>query len=408
MTRTIFRGGAVFDGTGAPAAVADVAVVGGRFVDAGPVTGEDDIVDMTGKTLLPGLFDCHVHVCSSGLDIATRLERPFSYQFYAAAKNLARMLDIGITSARDAGGADLGMKRAIEDGLLDGPRLKIAVSMLSQTGGHGDGWRASGYTFKYQGPHPGRPDALVDSPEEMRRKVRELIRAGADVIKVCTTGGILSARDHPDHRQFSEAEIEALADTAFASGTPFMAHAQSPAGVQLAVRGGARSIEHGVRLDDESIDLMLERGTWLVPTLISSRAIPELAARGVKLAPHVVEKAKQAAEVHQASFARAHAAGVKIAMGTDTGVTDFGDNLGELTLMVEGGMSPEQALHATTESAAELLGYDDLGRIIPGYRADMVVVDGGISDLTTLPERIVSVYKDGELVRGDAGTKGKP
>src|SRR5690606_25341183 len=147
-------------------------------------------------------------------------------------RNLRRMLDIGITSVRELGGADLGIQRAVEEGLTEGPRLKIAISLLSQTGGHGDGWRPSGYTFKYNGPHPGRPDGLVDGPDEMRGKVRELIRAGADLLKVCTTGGVLSSRDHPTHTQFDDEELAVLATEAARAGKPIAAHAQSPAGIQ--------------------------------------------------------------------------------------------------------------------------------------------------------------------------------
>ncbi|MFD0888658.1 amidohydrolase family protein, partial [Streptosporangium algeriense] len=304
MTRVVVSGGTVFDGTGAPAAPADVVVEDGRVVEVGTGLDGDEVLDASGMTVLPGLFDCHVHVCSSGLDLVQRLERPFSYQFYAAARNMAAMLDIGITSVRDANGADLGMKRAQEEGLLDGPRLSIAVSLISQTGGHGDGWRPSGCTMKYTIAHPGRPDGIADGPDAVRRKVREILRAGADVIKVCTTGGVLSSRDHPHDTQFQQDELAVLAAAAAAAGKPFMAHAQSPEGIKNAVRAGARSIEHGVHLDDECIGLMIEHGTWLVPTLTATRTVIDMAEAGVRLSPVAVAKAREAAEAHRESFAR--------------------------------------------------------------------------------------------------------
>src|ERR1700739_3531562 len=171
MTRTVLSGGRVFDGTGSPIAAADVAMSEGRIVDVGIGLDGDEQVDVSGLTLLPGFFDCHVHVMVSGIDLVRRLQRPFSYQFFEAARNLAATLDCGITSVRDAGGADLGVQRAVEDGLIDGPRMKIAVNALTRTGGHGDGWLPSGLTTFLLSPHPGRPGGVVDGPEEMRKRV---------------------------------------------------------------------------------------------------------------------------------------------------------------------------------------------------------------------------------------------
>jgi imidazolonepropionase-like amidohydrolase len=248
MTRTILGGGRVFDGSGSPIAAADVVMSEGRIVDVGIGLDGDEQVDVSGLTLLPGFFDCHVHVMVSGIDLMRRLQRPFSYQFLEAARNLAATLDCGITSVRDAGGADLGVQRAVEDGLLDGPRMQIAISALSQTGGHGDGWLPSGVTTFLMSPHPGRPAGLVDGPEEMRKRVREIIRAGANVIKVHTSGGVLSPRDSPKHAQFRPDELAALIAEATAAGLPVMAHAQATDGIKNAVRAGVRSIEHGIYL----------------------------------------------------------------------------------------------------------------------------------------------------------------
>jgi imidazolonepropionase-like amidohydrolase len=277
--------------------------------------------------------------------------------------------------------------------------MQIAISMLSQTGGHGDGWHVCGSELPLMGPHPGRPHTIVDGADEMRRTVRRLLRAGADVLKVATSGGVLSARDDPRHPHFRPAELDVLVEEAEAAGVAVMAHAQGAEGIKAAVRAGIRSIEHGIFLDDEAIDLMLERGTWLVPTLAAPRAVLTAAAAGASLPQAVIEKARAVQAVHDESVTRAIAAGVKVAMGTDSGVGPHGDNLVELGLMAGCGMTPEQAWHATTLSAAELLGVaGELGSLEPGKRADVVVLDGDPTDLTKLSDRIREVYRDGELV----------
>ena len=265
MTRTVFRGGSVFDGTGSAPAPADVAVEDGRIVDVGAGLDGDEAVDAAGRTLLPGLFDCHVHVTTSHVDLWRQVNTPFSYLFYEAARNLGLTLRAGITSVRDAGGADLGIQQALADGLIDGPRMQISLGMISQTGGHGDDWLVSGVRVPLTAAYPGMPSMIVDGPDEMRRKVRELHRMGANVIKVATSGGVLSARDDPAHAHFRPEELDVLVAEATAAGMFVMAHAQGADGIKNAVRAGIRSIEHGIFLDDEAIGLMLERGTWLVP-----------------------------------------------------------------------------------------------------------------------------------------------
>ena len=401
MSRTVLHGGRIFDGTGSPVADGDLLIEDGRIREIGLGLDGDERVDVTGMTLLPGLFDCHVHVTSSGVDVLRRLQQPFSYQFYEAARNLAATLDCGITTVRDAGGADLGIQRAVDDGLIDGPRLRIAVTVLSQTAGHGDGWLPSGVSAGFFVAHPGRPAGIVDGPEEMRKKVREIVRAGANVIKVCTSGGVLSPGDSPQHAHFRRDELAALMAEAAAAGLPVMAHAQATDGIKNAVRAGIRSIEHGIYLDDEAIDMMLAAGTWLVPTLVAPRAVLDAVKNGAQLPPAVVAKAQEVIEAHQASFARAVAAGVKVAMGTDSGVGPHGSNLDELPLMAAGGMTPPDVLVATTSSAAQLLGLaGQTGSLTPGKRADVVVVAGDPFDLAALRQNIHAVYKDGRAVRG--------
>lgn len=400
MTRTVLRGGRVFDGTGRDPEFGDVAIENGRIVGLGTGLDGDVEVDVRERTILPGLFDCHTHVCISNVDLWGAVQQPFSRQFYEAARNLTKTLAIGITSVRDAGGADLGIKEAIADGTIAGPRLQISIAMLSQTGGHGDDWYPSGAKVPFLGPHPGRPSGLVDGVDEVRRKVRELHRAGADVIKVATSGGVLSARDDPRHAHFRPAELDALVEEATAAGMFVMAHAQGADGIKNAVRAGIRSIEHGIYLDDEAIELMLRRGTWFVPTLVAPQGVLDAVAAGVSLPAAVVDKARMVIDIHRSAFRRAVAAGVRIAMGTDSGVTPHGQNLRELQLMADGGMAPAAVLEATTRSAAELMGVDDdLGTIVEGKLADLVVVGGDPFDFADLGERVEQVWQGGARVR---------
>ena len=394
--RLVLGGARVFDGTGAPPAEADVAVEDGRIAEVGVGLDGDEVVDLSGRWLLPGLFDCHVHVMLSHLDVWRLLQTPFSYRFFEAVRNLEATLQTGITTVRDAGGADLGLKQAVADGIVRGPRVQISIAMVSQTGGHGDGWMPSGSRVQLFPTYPGCPAAIVDGPDEVRRKVRELVQAGADVIKVATTGGVMSPRDKPEHLGFSPDELDVLVAEARAAGLEVMAHAQGVEGIKNSVRAGIRSIEHGIYLDDEAIALMLERGTYLVPTLMAPTGVLRAAEAGAAITDAALRKATEVIEAHRDSVRRAIGAGVKVAMGTDSAVTPHGENLDELRLMAECGMRPEAALRSTTAVAAELMGLDrELGTLEPGKRADVVVVDGDPFDFPTLRERIVAVYQDG-------------
>jgi imidazolonepropionase-like amidohydrolase len=396
MTRIVLRGGRVFDGTGTDPAAGDVAIEDGRIIDVGPGLDGDEAIDVAGRTILPGLFDCHTHVSLSDVNLWNSIQQPFSLQFFEAAANLRKTLAIGITSIRDAGGSDLGIKTAVDRGLIPGPRMQISIIMLSQTGGHGDDWYPSGIDASLFVAHPGRPSGVVDGVDEVRRKVRELHRAGADVIKVATSGGVLSPRDDPRHAHFRPAELEALVEEATAAGMFVMAHAQGADGIKNAIRAGIRSIDHGIYLDDEAIELMLRHGTWFVPTLVAPGGVLEAVDAGISLPPAVVEKARMVVDIHRDAFRRAVAAGVRVAMGTDSGVTPHGRNLRELELMAAGGMAPAAVLEATTRSAAQLLGVDDrLGTIEPGKLADLVLVGGDPYDFAGLADRVEQVWKDG-------------
>lgn len=399
MTRNLFTGGTVFDGTGAPPRRADVVTQDGRFAAVDTRLDGDAAIDVSGRTLLPGLFDCHTHVVLSHVDQWRLTNTPFSYSFFEAARNLGATLDAGITTVRDAGGADLGVQQAVDDGLVRGPRIRISIVMVSQTGGHGDDWFPSGQRVSLMPDHPGRPSGIVDGPDEMRRKVRELVRAGANQIKVATSGGVLSPRDDPRHGHFRDDELAVLVAEANAAGIPVMAHAQGAPGIKAAIRAGIRSIEHGIFLDDEAIEMMLEHGTFLVPTLVAPQGVIDAAEAGAPIPEVVLRKSRSVMDIHRESFRRAVAAGVRIAMGTDSGVTPHGQNLNELSLMAEGGMSPSDILLATTRDAAELLGLaEELGTIEAGKRADLVVLDGDPFDFAGFRDRIRAVYQDGRLV----------
>jgi imidazolonepropionase-like amidohydrolase len=406
--RTVLRSATVFDGTGSDPYPADVAITDDIVTDVGPDIAPQDgdtVFDLAGRTVLPGLIDCHVHAVASGKDPLALMQEPFSYQFYAAQQNLQRTLDVGVTTVRDAGGADLGMKQATAEGLIDGPDIVPAIAILGQTGGHTDGWTVHGDVHRMMVPHPGRPAGVVDGPDQMRVRVRELIRAGAEVIKVCTSGGVLSPRDDPRHPQFTLEELQVCVAEAAAVGIPVMAHAQGKPGIMNALRAGVASIEHGIFADQECFDLMAQTGAFLVPTLLAPVALIQAIDAGSRVPAAVEAKARAVVDTHRQMTAAAVRAGVRIAMGTDSGVFAHGRNIEELQLLVGVGMSPAQALVAATSSAAELLRLPDRGVVESGRRADLVVVDGDPYDLDTFTDRLTHVFKAGTLVRrhGDAG-----
>ena len=397
--RTVFHGGKVFDGTMAPLADGDVAIEDGRVVDVGPGLDGDESVDCAGKALFPGLFDTHVHLTGAYEDDELTVQhRPFSYGFYQTPKNLLTTIKLGITSVRDAGGADAGLRMAVRDGLLVGPRMQVSVTMLSQTGGHNDEVLPSGGISAGWQPYPGFPSGVCDGVDGVRQKVREVIRAGADVIKIASSGGFFSPNDEPMHPHFSQEELDVIVSTAADLGRWVMSHAHGPEGIKRAVRAGVRSIEHGTFLDQESAELMVERGTWLVPTITSGDTTEEL-ANDEKLAPEIRAKFKDLGRPEFDAMKLAAQAGIKVALGTDAAVMPHGWNLNELAHMANNGFTPEQALHAATMSAAELMGWQDtLGSLEPGKIADVVVVDGDPFAFDTLKERIEQVWKDGVRV----------
>lgn len=400
MTRTVFTGGRIFDGTGAPLAEADLAIEDGRILEIGVGLEGDDAVDCSGKALLPGLFDVHVHVAFSyeDFDEVRIMNEPFSLRFYRVAENLRRTIALGITTVRDASGADAGMRAAVERGLLVGPRMQISVNMLGMTGGHSDAWLPSGARGAWGTSYPGMPDGVCDGVEGVAAKVREMVRAGADVIKIASSGGFLSPTDDPRQPNLTEAEVRSIVQTAADLDRWVMSHAHGAEGIKRAVRAGVRSIDHGTFLDDEAIELMLQRGTWLVPTLTAGDTTEEL-ANDPKIPEPVREKLRSLGRPELGAFRRAAQAGVKVALGTDCPVAPHGTNLRELELMATHGFTPEQALVAGTSSAAQLMGLEDeLGTLEPGKRADVVVADGDPFEFSTLKDRVEQVWKDGVRV----------
>ncbi|BBZ35773.1 metal-dependent hydrolase family protein [Mycolicibacterium confluentis] len=399
--RLVVRGGHVFDPVGGTAAPADVLIEGDRIIDVGIDLDADTAVDATDHLVVPGFIDTHVHVMLDDVDTMRLIQTPFSLRFFQAARNLQLTLRAGITTVRDAAGADLGVKQAVTTGLVDGPDMQIAIGMLSQTGGHADEWLPSGEcVHALWPPHPGRPPTVVDGVDEMRRAVRELVRAGADVLKVATTGGVISPRSDPRRAQLCDEELAVLMSEARAAHVHVMAHAQGAQGVKNAIRAGVRSIEHGVYLDDEAVDMMVQNRTWLVPTLSAPHAILRQSETSGGIPENMRQKAIAAIEAHEASVRLAHSAGVPIAMGTDAGISRHGENLRELELMHRLGISAVDTLRAAMTSAADLLDIaSDVGELAPGKLANMVLLAGSEVSVEGLPERVRTVIRRGVKVR---------
>lgn len=401
----VLTGATLIDGTGA-APVPDAAVVieDGRVTAAGPRgalawPADAAVIDARGRTVVPGLIDAHDHLASHGYALATRwgLEEPASTTHLRTARVLADTLAMGYTTVRDAGGLDAGFKLAVEQGLVPGPRLVVALQIISPTGGIGDRVSPSGHDCcgAYD---PLLPDSVANGPDAVRDVVRRIVRAGADVIKTATTGGASSRPGHgPLDAAFSAAEMEALVTESHAQGRRVMCHALGGPGLRAALEAGVDSIEHGCYLDEDPtlLNRMAVQGTFFVPTLTVYVYHRE------SKAPHVRERARALYAHHVASVQRALELGVPIAAGTDAGGHGHPNNALELKYLVEAGLSPMQALRAATQWAARCLGLDrEIGTLEKGRQADLVVVDGNpLDDIEVLldPARIELVLKAGEI-----------
>ena len=357
----------------------------------------------TGKTVMPGMIDAHLHLMGIRAydPVLASIEAPF----LRAARGVAdvrKLIEAGFTAVRCAG-SNLGvpLNAAIEEGTIPGPRIVASNLAISQTAGHGDmhmlppDWLTGPYAAS----------RIADGPDECRKAVREQIRAGAGVIKIMTTGGVLSEKDSPTHPQFVDEEVAAMVEEAHRVGLKVMSHAQSEVGIQLALRNGVDTIEHAIYLDDETIDLLLEKDAVVVPTFAIVDAIVNF-GRAAGVPEYAMKKAEESHKAHLESIRRAFEAGVKIAVGTDfagpVGVA-HGDNAVELEILVKQvGMSPMQAIASATSIAAEALGLEDeIGTLGVGKTADLLVVDGDPSqDVGILKQKpaIELVMKSGEVV----------
>ncbi len=398
-------GATLIDGTGAPpqrdaAVLIDetrIAAVGPRHTMATPPNAQ--VIDCSGLTLLPGLIDCHDHLASHSYGFAHRwgLDEPQSTRHVRTATVLQHTLASGYTTVRDAAGLDVGFKRAMEEGLLQGPRVLLTVNIISPIGGIGDRISPSGHTCCVP-TDPSLPEGVANGVEAVRTMVRTMIRAGADAIKCATTGGASSRPGHgPKDAAFNLDEMKALVDEAHAHGRRVMCHALGGPGLRTAIEAGVDSIEHGCYLDEdpELIPMMAEKGIFFVPTFtvyIFHREVSpsHVRARGRDLEPHHIE-----------SLHRVLEAGVKVGAGTDAGGHQHQINARELQCLVEAGMPPMQALQAATGWAAECLGIErDAGTIQPGKLADLLVVEGDpLQNIAVLQDlqRMKLVFKEGQL-----------
>ena len=363
------------------------------------------VIDARGGSILPGLIDTHVHFTMEYPDVLRGLLTPPSLRLFQAIPRMRATLEAGVTTVRDAAGAPAGLKMAVERGIVAGPRMQVAITLISQTGGHGDGFYPCCVDIGFfGGSFTDVPRGVADGVDEVRKAVREVLRAGADWIKLATTGGVLSTSDAPTSSQLTIEEIATAVYEAAAQEKRCMAHAQGTQGIKNALLAGVVSIEHGVYLTDELIELMLERDAFLVPTLIAPISVVEFSKGHPDLLPPMMaEKAVSVIERHKQSFRMAVEAGVKIAMGTDAGVGRHGENGKELQLMVENGMTPMQAILASTSHAAHLLGIQDsLGTLEVGKLADVIIVDGDVlSDISILanPANVRLVLKEGRAAK---------
>jgi imidazolonepropionase-like amidohydrolase len=381
----------------------DVLVEGERIVEVGPGLRAADArrLELGGRVLMPGLIDAHVHAAITTMDLAAMERRPASLVAQEARHVLERMLRRGFTSARDAGGADWGLAAAIERGLVAGPRLFFSGRALSQTGGHGD------FRPRDDAPrlcacaiHSSAFSHVADGVDAVRRAAREELRRGAHQLKIMASGGVASPNDPIGSLQYSEEEQRAIVEEARAWGTYAMAHAYTPEAIARALRAGVRSIEHGNLIDPPTAGLLVERGAFLVPTLVTYFAIHER-GRALGFPPTGLRKVEEVLDAGLASLEIARAAGARIGFGTDLLGEAHDEQSREFTLRAKV-LPAAEILRSATTVNAELLGRaGELGVIAPGALADLLVVDGNpLEDVSVLAgqgENLRAVMKGGVL-----------
>jgi len=387
---TLLRGATLIDGSGsAPLPDSAVLIEGERIAWAGPaaaasVPPNSVEIDVTGLTIMPGLIDCHDHMAHTGFDLMQRAAAPMSLTMMRIADNLRVTLEAGITTVRDAGGLDIGFKLAVEESLIPGPRLVLGLSILSRTGGIADPRMRSGAVLDFM-ELPGLPSPVRDGVDECRQGVREVIHAGADWVKCASTGGVSSPTLGPLDAALTYDELATIADEAHMLNKRVFVHAYGGQGLVDAVAAGIDCIEHGAYLcrHPESIERMADEGFWLVPTYM---VIALHAERG---SPWAQRKARDMQDDHRRTLEVALTAGIPIAMGTDAGGYGHGHNAVELQHLVENGMTPMQAIVASTSDAARLLEMDaDIGTLEPGKFADVLLIDGNpLEDIAILDQQ---------------------
>ena len=404
---TLVHAGRLIDGV-ADEARAEVTVVveDGRiagilagFAEPGP---EDELIDLSAMTVLPGLMDMHVHLTGelSPRSYLERVQFESADQAVRAVAYARTTLMAGFTTVRnpgDDGKATIALRKAIEAGLVPGPRIFTSGKSLATTGGHAD--PTNGLNSRLRGD-PGPADGVVNGPADAVKAVRQRYKEGADFIKITATGGVLSVAKSGQNPQFTMAELQAIIATANDYGYHVAAHAHGTEGMKRAVLAGVRSIEHGTYMTDEVMELMKERGTFYVPTILAGVTVADRAEIDGYFPALVRPKAAAIGPVIQETFARAYEAGVKIAFGTDCGVGPHGDNGKEFALMVAGGMPPMEAIQSATRVTAELLEIEDeVGTLEPGKLADLIAVDGDpLADITEL-ESVEFVMREGVVYK---------
>jgi imidazolonepropionase-like amidohydrolase len=410
----VLKAARMFDGKGDAVVAPGVVVVsGGRIVGVGSgasIPSGAEVIDLGDATLLPGFIDAHTHLTfmyseDYNRERLNRLQKTVPEQALDASVNARVTLMAGFTTVRDVGSSDfldVGLRNAIAHGDVPGPRMLVTVHALSATGGHCD--FQGGFREGLFGRESGPLDGVINGADQARYAVRLDHKYGADMIKVCASGGVLSPNDDVDTPQLTQEELNAIVDEAHALRRKTAAHAHGAEAAKRAIRAGIDSIEHGSFLDDEALDMMKQRGTYLVPTLMAVQGIQEQFDRGVYIPPAIAAKAHAAINAVHGTFQRALEKGVKIGLGTDAGVYPHGRNAEEFHQMVDLGMKPVAALKAGTSADADLLGIaDKLGTLEPNKLADVVAVPGDPTQNIRQTEHVFFVMKEGVIFKNEKG-----